>query len=123
MAKKKSEAEKFHHKHGGYNYGPGETKAQGKSRSAKEAAKAEEIAEEQGWEFRWEDDPQPYEMGDAETERPDEVLTVIMVDETGSVLQSLGGIGLSGSQSERRNYCRTIEAELAREEASNRKLI
>lgn len=123
MAKKKSEAEKFHHKHGGYSQKAGETKAQGKSRSAREAAKAEEIAKEQGWEFRWEEDPEPYEMGDAETERPDEVLTVLMVDETGSVLQSLGGVGLSGSQSVRRNHCRTIEADLALEEASNRGLI
>lgn len=121
---KTSEAEKFHHKHGGYSYDPKkETKAQGRRRSAKQAAKAEEIAREHGWRFEWEHDPEPYEMGDAETETPDEVLTCVLYDENGEVLASLGGIGMSGTQRERKDYGRIIEAELAMEGASNKGLL
>lgn len=124
MGKKASEAEKFHHQHGGFSYDPKkETKAQGKRRSAQQAAKAEKIAEELGWRFEWENDPEPYEMGDAETEAPDEVLTCVLYDENGDVLASLGGIGMSGTQRERKNYGRVIEAELAMEGASNRGLL
>lgn len=124
MAKKMSEAEKFHHTHGGYSHDPAkETKAQGRRRSAQQAAKAEKIAEELGWRFEWQEDPEPYEMGDAETEAPSEVLTCVLYDEHGDVLASLGGIGMSGTQRERKNYGRVIEAELALEGASNRGLL
>lgn len=124
MPKKMSAAEKFHYEHGGYSYDPKkETKAQGRRRSAERAAKAEEIAEELGWEFKWEEDPEPYEMGDAETEHPDEVLMLSLIDENGRICQSLGGIGFAGSQSERKKQGRMFEAELALEEAANRKLL
>jgi len=124
MAKKTSAAEKFFYENGGFSYDPKtETRAQGKRHSAQRAAKAEEIAKELGWTFKWEEDPEPYEMGDAETEHPDEVLMVSMIDENGRICQSLGGIGFAGSHLERKKYGRVVEADLALEEAFNRKLI
>lgn len=124
MARKQSPAEKFHYEHGGYSYdAKKETKEQGRRRCARKAAKAEEIAKELGWEFRWEHDPEEYQLGDAETEPPDEVLTCVLVDENGDVKQSLGGIGLAGTQRERRDYGRTVEADLAIEEATSRGLL
>jgi len=117
-------AEDFFYEHGGFGYDPKkETKTQGRRRSAKEAAKAEEIASRLGWTFEWEHDQEPYEMGDAETEMPAEVLTCVLRDENGQVLESLGSIGMSGNLKKDRDYGRTVEADLAHEAAHRKGLL
>jgi hypothetical protein len=122
--KKTNPAESFFFEHGGYSYDPKkETKAQGKRRSARDAAKAEKIARELGWRFEWQEDPEPYEMGDAETEMPFEVLMVTMYDENGEAVQSLGSIGMSGKAIADRQYARVVESDLALEHAHTRGLI
>jgi len=73
-------------------------------------AKAEQFAEEQGWKVEWEYDQYEYQLGDAETERPDEVLSAILMDADDHVLESLGGIGDPSP-----SYRRLVEAELALE--------
>jgi hypothetical protein len=121
MAKRKPKMtadEKFFFEHGGSSYDPKrETKAEGRRRGAEEAARAMKIAEERGWQFVWEEDPEPYNMGDAETEMPREVLMLRLDDENGNVLASLGGIGFSGSVREDRDQGRVFESELAMEAA------
>ena len=104
-------AAQFFYKHAGWGYTPGkETKAQGQRRGAKLLAEAEAEAARRGWRVKWEDDQLPYEIGDAETEMPSEVLTAVLYDENGNVLASLGGIADPD-----RNYGRVVEAELALE--------
>lgn len=76
-------------------------------------AKAERFAEESGWKVEWSPDQDPYEMGDAETEHPNEVLVAVLKDSSGNVLDSLSGIG-DPSQT----YARVVEAELADEAMS-----
>lgn len=122
MPKRKSKMtsdEKFFYEHGGWSYNPtkGETKAQGRRRSAEDAARAMQIAEEQGWQFKWEEDPEPYDMGDTETEMPREVLMLTLEDKDGNVLESLGSIGFSGTVKEDRDSGRVFESELAMEAA------
>lgn len=52
-----SEALQFHYEHGGYSYDPAtERPEDGRARYALAAAGAEAWAQEQGLEFRWEDD-------------------------------------------------------------------
>jgi hypothetical protein len=110
--------EKFFYERGGYSYDPKkETKAQGRRRVAEDAARAMQIAEEQGWQFAWEDDPEEYQMGDAEEERPRDVMQLILRDADGKVLQSLGGIGFNGTVREDRDQGRVFESELAMEAA------
>lgn len=112
--------EKFFYEKSGWGYTPGkETKEQGRRRGAEKLARAMQIAEDQGWEFVWEEDPEEYQMGDAEEERPAEVLMVALKDRNGQWLASLGGIGMSGNQREARDYIKVVEAELAVEAASN----
>lgn len=124
MPKKANPAKKFFYEHGGYSHDPKkETKAQGHHRSARELAEAEKIARDLGWRFEWEQDPEPYEMGDAETEAPDEVLMLALYNENDELVDSLGGIGMAGSQRERHNAGRVFEAEMALEYAHTRKLI
>lgn len=119
-----SAAEKFFYEHGGYSYDPKkETKEQGHRSTARAMAKAEEIAERLEWQFTWEEDPEPYEMGDAETEMPAEVLTCLLRDENGNVIASLGGIGMSGNHRQDKEYGRVVEAELALEAAHEKGLI
>ncbi len=73
-------------------------------------ARAEKAASERGWSFSWEWDELPYEMGDAETEPPEEVLVCVLKDEHGRTLECLGGIGDPSKE-----YVRVVEAELALE--------
>ena len=102
---------KFFIEHAGVSYRPGkETKAQGRRRGAEALARAEQYAEEQGWKVEWDYDQNEYQMGDAETEMPNEVLVAVLRDADGHVLESLGGIG-DPSDSCRR----VVEAELALE--------
>lgn len=115
-----SSEEKFFHEKSGWGYTPGkETKEQGRRRGAVQLAKAMQIAEQQGWEFVWEEDPEEYQMGDAEEERPAEVLMCALKNADGKWLASLGGIGMSGNQRERNDYIKVVEAELALEAASS----
>jgi hypothetical protein len=73
-------------------------------------AKAERFAEDSGWKVEWSPDQDPYEMGDAETEHPNEVLVAVLKDASGNVLESLSGIG-----DPNQTYARVVEAELALE--------
>lgn len=104
-------AVKFFYKHAGWGYTPGkETKAQGRRRGAVLLARAEAEAEKRGWRVKWDHSPEAYEMGDAETEMPSEVLDAVLYDEEGHVRGSLGQIGDPS-----RAYGRVVEAELALE--------
>jgi len=81
-----------------------------KARGARRLADAEAEAEERGWKVDWEDDPEEWQGDD---ERPFEVLTAVLRDGEGNVLDSLGGIGMTGNRLEDQNYGRVVEAELA----------
>jgi len=105
-----SAAVEFFYKHAGWSHGPDETPEQGHRRSAERLAKAEAYAEAHGWTVHWQEDPEEYQLGDAETEPPREVLTAVLKDRSGKVLESLGGIGDPD-----KNYARVVEAELALE--------
>lgn len=110
-----TEALRFHWEHGGYNYNPAtETADQGRARCALEAAGAEAWAQEQGIEFRWEDD---WNIGDHAAEFPDayddggpetcEMCTAYLGD---TMLTCLGCIDDASDE-----YRRVIEAEMAME--------
>jgi hypothetical protein len=106
-----SKAVAFFMKWAGWGYTPGkETKAQGRRRGAIALAKAEAEAARRGWRVKWEHSQEPYEMGDAETEMPSEVLDAVLYDENGNVIGSLSQIGDPSNQ-----YSRVVEAELALE--------
>lgn len=105
------DAAAFFYKHGGWSWNPKkETKAQGRRRVACKMAVAERYASDHGWRVKWEHSPEPYEMGDAETEMPSEILDAVLFDDKGEVLGSLGSIGDPS-----REYGRIVEAELALE--------
>lgn len=104
----------FFFKHGAFTYGSGETKAQGKRRSAREHAEAEALAEDLGWTFEWEDDPSGWDSFDDEDRAElSEVLSVVLRDENGKVLGSLGGVGFGQNSVDNKKYARTVEAEVA----------
>jgi hypothetical protein len=105
-----AKAIKFFYKHAGYSHGPGQTAHQRRLEGAKRLALAEEYAKEMGWTVEWDYDELPYEMGDAETKMPDEVLVADLFDEEHHHLESLGGIGDPDG-----NYRRVVEAELVLE--------
>jgi len=66
----------FFSENGSYSWDPKtETQDQGRQRCARELAQAERYAAERGWRFEWENDPDEYQLGDAETTPPNEVLT------------------------------------------------
>ena len=73
-------------------------------------ARAEAIASSLGWDVDWEEDPEEYQMGDAEDTPPNEVYNAMLRDENGDVIGSLGSIG-----DPTRDYTRVVEAELALE--------
>jgi hypothetical protein len=102
----------FFRKHAGYATRSGESKARAKTRSAQALARAEAEAETRGWTVDWEDDPEEWQ---GDTERPFEVLTAVLRDADGTVLASLGGVGMTGNQKTDHDYGRVIEAELALE--------
>ena len=104
-------AVRFFEEHAASGYTPGkETKAQGRRRGAEALARAEQYALDHGWKVEWDFDQDEYQLGDAETEMPNEVLCAILKTPDGEVLGSLGGIG-----DPTREYGRVIEAELALE--------
>jgi hypothetical protein len=82
-------------------------------KGAMDLAQAEFEAEALGWTVEWNFDPGPYELGDAETEVPKEVLVATLKNAKGETLASLGGIGDPTPK-----YGRVIEAELALEALS-----
>jgi hypothetical protein len=88
----------------------------GRLRKARDSARVMEIAEEQGWSFEWDEDPEPYMLGDAD-KAPSEVLTCTLCDANGDVLEYVNGIGMSGNAGEDRELCRVIEAEISGEAA------
>ena len=106
---KRTSPVQFFFKEAGWSYHPKkETPREGRMRGARELAAAEKLASEKGWSVEWEHDQEPYEMGDAETEMPGEVLCAILRDEEGKPLGSLCQIGDPS-----RGYRRVVEAELA----------
>lgn len=100
----------FFRKHAGYSIASGETKAQGKTRGAKALARAEMEAKARGWTVEWEDDPEEWQ---GDVERPFEVLNATLYDAEGQVLDSMGGVGMTGNRKQDDDYRRVIEAELA----------
>jgi len=121
--------QKFFYEHAGYSVAPGETKRQGKLRSAKALAAAKTYAREQGWTYAWEYDSDGCigcDCGSSECDcasgADHETLGCILRDSEpscydswgrptgGAVLASLWGI--CGATSE---YKRVVEAELALE--------
>lgn len=87
---------------------------------ARELAWAENEALDRDWEYEWGDDPEAdVSWMDAEQLREYEdgnleVLAVLLKDEEGEVLASLGGVSIYGD-SEGRKHVREVEAELALE--------
>lgn len=79
-------------------------------KSAQKLAYAEACAKKAGWRCEWQDDPDPYNMGDAEAEMPKEVLGCVLKDAKNKHLASLWGIGDPSF-----DYMRIVEAELASE--------
>jgi hypothetical protein len=70
-------------------------------------ARAEKYAEDHGWTVEWEEEPNPDMSG---MEDAKEVLSACLKDQSGKVLECLGGIGDPS-----RSYRRVVEAELALE--------
>lgn len=108
----------FFYAHAGYSVAQGETKRQGRARSARRLAKAETKAKQMGYTFDWADDPDGCigcDCGNDEcacyTGEPHECLYCVMRDSDGAVVQSLGSICEPS-----REYRRVIEAELALEQ-------
>lgn len=84
-------------------------------------ARAEVIAEALGWEFEWkleEEDWASFLGPDEDIEDINEVLYVLLRDEDGEILQSLGGIA-----DPTRDFARFMEAQLAMEELYQRGLL
>lgn len=92
--------------HAGYCTPPG------RAACALDLARAERWAEEEGITFAWEDDPEEWQ-GDCE--RPFEVLNCTAIDEDGTGVTSLCGIGMTGECATDHAYARVVQAELAEE--------
>ncbi len=99
---KLDKATRFFHAHAG---GPA-NKSEHKKYAA-QLAEAEQYALDNDWQVYWENDPAPYDMGDAEESPPSEVYVAKLVDAEGRVLTTLGGIGDPS-----RDYQRVVDAEL-----------
>lgn len=117
MAKPKDPAVRFFYEHAGYASSPGETKHTAKLRNAKALADAEEYAQEHDWTYEWEEDRFGADtLGEGDDPEEIEVLTVVLKDEHGDVLASLGGVQfLKRGGHASRDYGRVVEAELALE--------
>jgi hypothetical protein len=101
----------FFRKHAGYSYRPGkETRAQGRTRAARQLATAERVRVTRGVPVLWEHDREPYDPGDTNYE-PGEVFCARIPDASGrGSLASLCGIADPDAA-----YRRVVEAELALE--------
>jgi hypothetical protein len=108
-------AYQFFLKHAGYSVNPGETQIQGRRRSARELARAEQHASSMGVSFHWEvDDLDSSEWSDEEPPYPQWCCVARTAD--GKVFASLCGIDF-GRDSEPWGdpYRRVVEADLATE--------
>lgn len=114
-------AQTFFFEHAGYSYPTGATAAKRKAarvENAKALAAAEPAANSRGWTFEWEydDDPDTSWMSDEDLadlhSGRTELLSVLLKDEQGNVLDSLGGVHVKAPA---RNdpYVRVVEAEMA----------
>lgn len=79
-------------------------------------ARAEATASALGWSVDWVDDDEPYESDDDYV--PREVLGAVLKDMEGETLESLWGIADPD-----RKYARVVEAELALEALTRKKLL
>jgi len=117
--------EQFFYDNAGYSVAKGETTEQGHKRSARELAKAEVWAVVNGYSFYISPDPDtdesfmddigdtPAEVADYKAEWSGTAWQTLMYDESGKVVQSLGG---SYGDSK---YERVVKAELALEQMAS----
>lgn len=113
----------FFYAHAGYSWGNGETRAQGRVRSAQRLVRAEALAARDLMTFDWDYDSE-INSSDFSDELPAWPLFVcVMKNAHGEVLQSVGGVdfgrdanSLSGTAFCAQPYKRVVEAELAAEE-------
>ena len=71
--------------------------------------RAQDIASKRSWTFHWEHDESPDWSG---IEDAKEVLHCVLRDENGHVLDSLGGIGMSGNYARDQRFGREIERDM-----------
>lgn len=117
-------AEQFFYSHAGFGYPTGSDAKQQEAahvQHAKSLARAEAESEKRGWTIEWEHDQDadtswmdPEQLDDYESGRT-EILTAILRNENGDVLASIGGVALNARSSQRDDYGRVVEAELAQE--------
>lgn len=119
-----TQAEKFFYKHAGYSVSPGESKETARRRGARELARAEAEAERRGWTYEWEYDEEADTsfldakgLADLEAGRT-ELLAVVLRDQNGNVLESLGGVHVRAHRGIQDPQGRVVEAELALEALS-----
>lgn len=119
-----SQAEKFFYKHAGYAQRPGESKETARRRGARALAQAEAEAERRGWTYEWSYDEDAdisfldeKGLADLEAGRT-ELLQVLLRDQNGNVLESLGGVHVRAHRGVQDPYGRVVEAELALEALS-----
>lgn len=118
-----SQAEKFFFESSGYSYPSGANSTEQKRarvEQAKALAAAEAEAQDRGWTYEWDYDQEAdtswmdeealEEFRSGQTE----MLDVLLKDEKGNVLASLGGVHVS-ARGRRDPYVRVVEAELAQE--------
>ncbi len=126
-----TDAKDFFFANAGWSYNPKtETKRQGKLRTARALATAEEYAKAHGWVYEWQDDPEGCSGCDCGSNgcscaigSEHETLGCILKDDQGNVLRSLWSI--CGATDD---YQRVVQAELAleamhEEQARNRALV
>jgi hypothetical protein len=107
---------RFFYANAGYAKKAGESVHSATLRNAKALADAENYAEDHGWTYQWEEDPQGYDsLGEDEDPEDIEVLWVQLLDESGASLASLGGVNLRKDRGIKDKYARVVEAELALE--------
>ena len=89
-------------------------------------ARAERLAEERGWEAKWEEEVDDWTdyLGEGETlEDISEVLGCTLFDASGKSIAGLYGITFGHDTRENRAYGRYVEAELALEAATEQGLL
>lgn len=107
-AKQLTPVELFFYDEAGYSYGQGESPEAGRVRCAKSLAKAEQYAQNLGWEYEWRNDNDADLSWLAEGETIETCEGCILRDSSGDILESLWGIADASD-----NYRRVVEAELA----------
>ncbi len=114
MDSRSETAVKFFYEHGGYSYGQGGTKEQGRLRCARALAEAEAYASAHGWRVCWSDD---WSIGDHAKEYdcyedggPETCEHAALYTADGTLIGSLSCIDDAST-----NYRRVVEAELASE--------